>query len=509
MSSSQDPEKDGAVSFVEEKKSSGVIVEELTSGESGPTRFQSLTKFLQRWGVETHGIEPIPLERRTDTRLYQMFFVWFSANFNILAFGTGSVGPVFYHLGLRDALLVILVATIITSAMPAYFSIFGPKLGTRAMVHARYSWGFYGAMIPAILNVFTMQSFLILNTIIGGQTLASVSSHLNATLGIVIISILTLIVMFLGYRVLHWYEAVVWLPSLVAFLVMLGVGAKKIESVPTPPPNAAAILSFSSIVVVYIIAWSPVTPDYGVYHADASSWRIFTYVYLGLVIGSIPSFMLGAAFAAGASSVPSWQEGLGNGSNVGGLVGAILAEAGGFGKFLTVMVALTVPSACAPTMYSFGTSFMTVWPLLARVPRYLYGFVATAVLIPVGVIGATRFYNTFVDLLSIIGYWCAPYNVIIIADHAFIRRHNWTTYDVVNWNDPRRLPLGAAAVAAFACGIGMVVPCISQVWYIGPIAKMGTGDIGLYTGAAVALVVYLPLRVMERRWEKRVGRGER
>ena len=30
-------------------------------------------------------IDPILPEDRTDTRLYQMFFVWFSANINVLA----------------------------------------------------------------------------------------------------------------------------------------------------------------------------------------------------------------------------------------------------------------------------------------------------------------------------------------------------------------------------------------------------------------------------------------
>jgi hypothetical protein len=39
-----------------------------------------------------------------------------------------------------------------------------------------------------------MQGFLILNCIIGGQTLASLSSRLNDTLGIVIIGIITLVV---------------------------------------------------------------------------------------------------------------------------------------------------------------------------------------------------------------------------------------------------------------------------------------------------------------------------
>lgn len=33
-----------------------------------------------------HRIDPILPEDRTDTRLYQMFFVWFSANINVLAY---------------------------------------------------------------------------------------------------------------------------------------------------------------------------------------------------------------------------------------------------------------------------------------------------------------------------------------------------------------------------------------------------------------------------------------
>lgn len=53
---------------------------------------------------------------------------------------------------------------------------------------------YYGAIIPSALTVFSMQGFLILNCIIGGQTLASVSDHLDDTLGIVIISIISLVV---------------------------------------------------------------------------------------------------------------------------------------------------------------------------------------------------------------------------------------------------------------------------------------------------------------------------
>lgn len=165
--------------------------------------FQKGSEFLSRWGVETQGITPIPTERRTDKRLYQLFFVWFSANFNILNFGTGSAGPAFFSLGFRASFATILLVDIITCAIPAYFAVFGPKLGTRGMVQSRFSWGYYGSIIPSLLNVISMQGYLILNCIIGGQSLAAVSHHLNDTLGIVIVGVISLLVTFCGYRVVH------------------------------------------------------------------------------------------------------------------------------------------------------------------------------------------------------------------------------------------------------------------------------------------------------------------
>ena len=42
--------------------------------------------------------------------------------------------------------------------------------------------------------MLVLQGYLVVNTIIGGQTLAEVSEHLDATLGIVIIALLSLAV---------------------------------------------------------------------------------------------------------------------------------------------------------------------------------------------------------------------------------------------------------------------------------------------------------------------------
>lgn len=76
--------------------------------------------FFTAWGIETNGIDPVPPAERTDNKLYQIFFVWFSVNMNIPTFGIGSVGPAFYGLGLRESLITILIVDLTTCTIPAY-----------------------------------------------------------------------------------------------------------------------------------------------------------------------------------------------------------------------------------------------------------------------------------------------------------------------------------------------------------------------------------------------------
>ena len=75
--------------------------------------------------------------------------------------------------------------------------------------------------------------------------------------------------------------------------------------------------------------------------------------------------------------VPSWSAGY-DGGNVGGLIEAMLSPAGNFGKFLTVLMALSVTGNVAPTLYSFCLSFQVFLPFLSIVPRYFFSVLATA-----------------------------------------------------------------------------------------------------------------------------------
>lgn len=71
-----------------------------------------------------------------------------------------------------------------------------------------------------------------------------------------------------------------WIPNLVTFIVMLGVGGKTLIDVPTTatsPATPASILAFASALGATVFAWSTITPDYGVFH-DAKGSRSASYL---------------------------------------------------------------------------------------------------------------------------------------------------------------------------------------------------------------------------------------
>ncbi|KAG9104171.1 hypothetical protein FRC06_004808 [Ceratobasidium sp. 370] len=416
--------------------------------DKGGARSETFMSRLRTWGVESRG------------------------------FSEGTLGTVVYGLTFRQAAGVIVGFNLLAILPPAYFSTFGPKLGLRQMVQARYSFGWFGAIVPSILNLLGMTGYNILNAILGGQTLSVVSGgRMSRNVGIVVISAISLLISFFGYRILNWYERVAWFPILIVYLVVLGVGGKHLSPSLLPPAPPRAVLSYASTVAGFVISYAPLMSDYTNYmRPEVSNWRVFWFSYLGLVVPTVTVQLIGAAFAASLASNPSWLAGY-EANGAGGLVDAVLSPAGGFGKFLTVVLGLSVIANMGPTLYSFSISFEVVLPFVARVPRYAFSILGTVVLIPLAIVGSTRFEETLVNFLGIVGYWSATFVAVVLAEHIVFRHRNWAAYDLAAWNSARRLPPGIAALGACVCAFGLIVPCMDQVWFVGPVAAR-TGDIG-------------------------------
>ncbi|OIW26303.1 hypothetical protein CONLIGDRAFT_634605 [Coniochaeta ligniaria NRRL 30616] len=479
-----------------EKQSPQAIAEPRTS-ESSATRL--INEVLARGQVEGHGIVPLPVEDRNSTRYFNVFTMWFSMNTNILAVTFGMLGPA-YGLSLRDSSLVILFFTLLVSLFPAYLGTLGPKTGMRQMIQARFSFGRYLVSIPVLLNLATLTGFCVIICVIGGQCISAVNNNVSADVGIVIVALCAMFISFCGFKVLHVYEMVAWAPSLIVIIIATGCGGSQLHlQAETEPATAAAVLSFGMIVASYMIPWACLSSDFTTYFNPAApSWRIFLYAYLGVTIPTIPLMVLGAAMGGAVTSIPSWEEGYGN-NLVGGVLAAMLSRAGGFGSFVVVVLALTLLGNIAGTMYSITLNFQTLVPWLTHVPRYVFSVIITAIVIPVSIRAAKDFFVNLENFVGLIGYWSAVFVGVVVAEHWVFKRGNCEAYAHAAWNDARLLPTGIPAMAASILAFGLIVPCMAQIWYTGPIAET-TGDIGFEVALVLTPLLYVPFRWLERRY---------
>jgi len=119
-------------------------------------------------------------------------------------------------------------------------------------------------------------------------------------------------------------------------------------------------------------------------------------------------------------------------------------------------------------------------------------------MIPISIIHAHRFYDTITNFLGLIRYWASAFITVIILEHLVIQHNNPAECDLDDWDAPIRLPSGITALSAGIASFRLVISCICQVWFTGPITKT-TGDIGFEVAFGVIAVLYLPLCLLESR----------
>jgi NCS1 nucleoside transporter family len=415
----------------------------------------------------------------------------------------GMVGTLSFGLSLRASALIILFFTLVSTLPVAYMCTWGPKTGMRQLVQARFTFGKYFVSILVLLNLATLTGFCVVDAIIGGQALSAVTAGetISATVGIVIIALLALVIAFFGFGVLHVYERWAWIPALVALVIAAGCGGRGLEKqVDAPAATVSQILSFGGLVAGFMLPWAALASDFSTYmHPKAPSWRIAVYTYFGLALPTILLMTLGAAMGGAAANTPEWQAGYDTNA-ASGVLAAMLHPAGGFGRFVTVVLGFSMLGNLAATMYSITLNLQMLVPWLFRIPRVVFSMVITAIVIGVAVEAAKSFFVNLENFLGVIGYWSAAFIGIVLVEHLLFRRGSFVPYikDEEAWDEVTKLPWGVAAISAGISCLGLVVPGMAQTWFTGPIGKK-TGDVGFEVAFVVSAVVYVPLRFAERK----------
>ncbi len=456
-------------------------------------------------GIETHGIERVSPETRTHVRIFDNFTMWLAANLVISTIALGTLAVPAFGMGFWDSFAAIVIFNALGVLPVAFFSTLGPKLGLRQMTLTRFAFGWVGGIIMAIFNVGACIAWSAVNVIVGGQLAVSLSNGaIPLWAGVIVIAILTTIVSIYGYRYVHFYERWAWIPMAVMFLIMLIVGAPHFAITATPAfglSEVASFITFGGAVYGFATGWSSYAADYNVNQPENTRpSRVFWLTFLGVFIPCVLLETLGMAFTTGIANVASWKAGFGTSGDVGGLLSAVVSPLGGFGKFLLVLLALSIIANNIPNDYSLGLSVQVFGKAFQKVRRYIWTLIGAVIYIAIAIIGSQNFSTTLSSFLLDVAYWLGAYAIILVLEHFVFRRGH---YDVDDWNTPSRLPLGWAAIVALIAGLIGALLGADQLNFQGFITRNINQPYGIDLGFEMAIVlagvVYLILRPIEKR----------
>ncbi|XDG08449.1 hypothetical protein ABKA04_008064 [Annulohypoxylon sp. FPYF3050] len=484
---------------------------EFTSGKSMYARLQ---RFAGKFGMEQRGIERVPSDERTDSNMFQIGTLWFSANMVVSSFAIGALGQPVFALGFVDTALTIIFINILGIMPVCFFSTFGPKFGLRQMVLSRFWFGYYGVKLIAIFNILACLGWSAVNVIVGAQFFHAINESVPGWAGILVIAFATLVICTFGYKIVHAYEKWSWAPVLVIFIIVLGVFAHSGEfnsllPLETGKSEAGSVLSFAASVYGFATGWTSYAADYTVYQpVGRSSKAIFLWTFGGLFVSLCFTELLGAAVATAMANNQNYLDAYDN-AHIGGLLAEVLVpKLGRFGEFCIVILGLSIIGNNCPNIYSVSLSLQVLSEKTQRVPRFVWTLVGTAVYIAVAIPGYNEFEDTLESFMLVIGYWLAIYEGISLTEHFVFRRGRTDRYHPEDYVEPKKLPPGLAAVTAFCFGVMGAVLGMAQTWFIGPIGKLcGAegygGDVGFELAFAFAAISYAAMRSAELAYFRR------
>lgn len=183
--------------------------------------------------------------------------------------------------------------------------------------------------------------------------------------GIIIVSVCSLVPCFIGYEMVHTYERYAWIVMTIVMFFLWGLGGHAGFDINAQKPLEATgralsgdILSYGGIIFgsfsgvrstsTYshiatneaILQWAPVAADYNCrLPVDASSMKVFLLTFFGLWIPICFVEILGATLMT--ISDPAFADVIAAG-DTGGLLAQVLSPWKGGGKFILVVLAFSI-----------------------------------------------------------------------------------------------------------------------------------------------------------------------
>lgn len=508
-----------------------------------------MSRKLDSMGVETRGIQRIPpYERGTSRQFLSVAGLWLSAAGGLSSMSSFFLGPLLFELTFKQSLVSGLISMAIGCGIAAYCSTMGPQSGCRQMVTARYLFGWWFVKFVALVSIIGVMGWSIVNCVVGGEMLASISDgKIPLWVGIIIVTAVSFLVAIFGIKQVLRVETYISFPVLTCFLLLYIAASDKFNLVNKfdnkdvdPLTIKGNWLSFFSLCYSITSTWGSITADYYIlFPEDTPHYHVFFLTFFGTLVPTTFVGVLGTTLAACSMSYQPWEKAYEE-YGMGGLLHAGFSRWGGFGKFCVVVLILSLVSNNIINTYSAAFSIQLSSIRLARIPRWIWAIACTIFYLVCALVGRNHFSTILGNFLPMVGYWISIYFIILLEENVIFRRcflHMFTKefppqdkeevevgnsarqtiaelkyrkkghqgkhrYNWEMWDNYDVLTHGYAATLSFLVGVAGVVLGMAQAYWIGPLARnFGEfgGDLAMWLSMGFAGVVYPPLRFWELR----------
>lgn len=459
-----------------------------------------------KFGLETHSIDFIPLDQRHG-KASNLLFLWFGANAQMAVITTGIL-TIVPHFGLLWAGAGIIIGSLLGSIFMASHSAQGPHLGIPQMIQSRAQFGYYGAVIPLFMVLAMYLGFYAAGAVIGAEALALLF-HVPIYLGILISSAADLILVIGGYRFIHrfnhvmaYFFSVIFL--IVTFLLVFGPGLGKGLDHATVYGHfmIGPFLLSISLAVINTLGYAPYVADYSRYLPQQTTVKAtFWYSYIGVSVSNIWMMLLGAGVQAQSPQSDPMIGFFHLGSRVFPLFGVLVLLASWLG--IVSINALNIYGTFMSSL-TVVTTFYRGWKPTLRL-RLWFIVPITIVATYVSFFDKSHLLTSFEAFLTFLIDFLVPWTAINLTDFYMVRRGQYNIQDIFN-------PKGAygrinsTAMLCYFGGFFAELPFMNNSFYEGAIPRLlGNGDISWMVGLVVAGTLYW---IFEKRSAPKLGEEE-
>jgi NCS1 family nucleobase:cation symporter-1 len=434
--------------------------------------------------IEEHHIDIIPDNERHG-RVWHQFTLWLGANTNIFNVVLGGV-VVSFGLTFWWAFIAIVVGTAIGALLIALHATQGPKLGVPQMIQSRGQFGFYGSTFLFLATFLLTFGFIAAQFVIQAQALNFVVGGVSIPVWIVILTVPAVVIGIYGYK---WVHRAAQLTAVVVGVTIIVVFAQALayKSLPASEnswhaPTFGLFVAGAALLVIDMLSFGPFVSDYSRYlPKNVKPGRVFSSIYFGNIISTVAACTVGAYLAALLPSDSSIAA-----------IGKIS------GSWALVIFALSLVNADTYCAYTGGFQILSLANMFrqlgqSRWVRIIPLAFTMAVGMVIALIGYQHFVSNLSNFLNVLLVIFIPWSAINLTDY-FIVRH--AQYDVPSFFNPNGVygKFAWRGLLAYAIGLGLEFPFVSQTYYTGPFVKnLGGADISWLVGFVVSAGLYLAL----------------